>query len=202
MERSLLKNLNQKRSRGAVAKHTRYQSIEAGSSQKKTRREPMAEAPTKGTSTSGVDPKPVHIGSNKNEDSEIPLCLRIHWTKGPAVVMVEKLKDTAAKRKVTGDESVLTPVPTRFAPSDSLQSQRKSINHKNILSDSPVDIMSSVGVPEQSPTNGLIGAILSAAGVSLAPVSSPSPSENLYYLGDDIDRDNVHLHMTPASFHI
>ena len=108
------------------------------------------------------------------------------------MVTVEELSKEVAKRQATGDESVLTPVPAMIAPSDSLQSQRKSINHKNILSDSPVDIMSSVGVPEQSPTNGLVGAILSAAGVSLTPVSSPSSSENLYYLGGNIDGDNVH----------
>ena len=49
-----------------------------------------------------------------------------------------------------------------------------------------------MGVPEQSPTTGLVRARLPPAGVLLTPVSSPSSSEKLDYSGDDIDWSNVH----------
>ena len=55
------------------------------------RREPIAKAPSKGTSTSGVEPEPTHVGSEENEDSKIPLHLRSRQTRGLAVVTVEEL---------------------------------------------------------------------------------------------------------------
>jgi len=79
----------EKCSRGVVAKRTWSQSTEAGSSQKKTWWEPVAEAPSKGTSTSRVEPEPTYVGSEEDEDSEIPLRPRSHRTKGPAVVTIE-----------------------------------------------------------------------------------------------------------------
>ena len=82
----------------------------------------MAEAPSKGTSRSGVEPEPTHVGFEKDEDSEISLHPRSRRTKGPAVVTVEKLSEEAAERQVTGDESMPTPMPIRIALSGSLQS--------------------------------------------------------------------------------
>jgi len=81
------------------------------------------------------------------------------------VITVEELSEEAAERQVTGDESMSTPVPTGIAPSGSLQSQRKSIDPKNILSHFPVEMMPSARVPEQNPTTELVGARLPAAGV-------------------------------------
>ena len=57
------KEPHQKRSRGAAAKHTRSQSTDAGMSQKKIWREHVAEAPSKRTSTSRVEPDPTHACS-------------------------------------------------------------------------------------------------------------------------------------------
>ena len=53
-------------------------------------------------------------------------------------------------------------------------------------------MISSVAVPEQSLTIGLVGARLPAVRVSPTPIPSPSSSEKLDYSGDDIDWDNVH----------
>ena len=123
----------------------------------------MDEAPSKRTSTSGVDPEPIYAGSEEDEDYEIPLHLRSR--RSSAVVTIEKLLEEAAERQTTRDESVPTPMPVRIVPSGSLQSQGKSIYHKNILPGSPVEMMSSAGVLEQSPFTGLVGARLSAVGV-------------------------------------
>ena len=51
----------------------------------------------------------------------------------------------------------------------------------------PVKMMSSTGVPERSPTTGLVGAKLPATGVLLTPVSSSSSSGKL----DDSRDDDV-----------
>ena len=54
-------------------------------------------------------------------------------------------------------------------------------------------MMSSVEVPGQSPTTGLVGAKLPAIRVLPTPVSSSSLSEKLDDSGDnDVDWDNVH----------
>ena len=127
----------------------------------------MAEASSKGTSTSGVEHKPTHAGFEEDEDSAVPLRHGSHRTKGPVVVTVEKLSEEVAIRQVTGDKSVTTPVSTKIAPSGFLQSQRKSIDPKNILSDSPIEMMPLAGIPEQSPTTGLVGARFPAAGFHL-----------------------------------
>jgi len=50
-------------------------------SQKKSRWEPEAEAPSKGISMSAVDPEPIYVGSKEDEDSEIPLHPRNRQTK-------------------------------------------------------------------------------------------------------------------------
>jgi len=60
----------------------------------------MAEAPSKQTSTSGVETKSVHVGSKDSED-EIPLHLRSRRTRDPIVAMVEELsKETTKGRKL------------------------------------------------------------------------------------------------------
>ena len=54
-------------------------------------------------------------------------------------------------------------------------------------------MMSSVEVPEQSPTAGLVGVKLPTTRVLPTPVSSSSSSEKLDYSGDDdVDWDNMH----------
>ena len=58
-----------------------------------------------------------------------------------------------------------TPVSAKIAPSSFLQSQRKSVDPKDIQLGSPVEMMFSVGVPEQSPTIRLVGARLPTVGV-------------------------------------
>ena len=141
----------------------------------------MAEAPSKGTSTSGVKPEPTHTSSEEDEDSEIPLCPRSRRTKGPAVDTVEGLSEETVKRQLTGDESVPTLVSTRIASIGSLQSQEKSIDPNIILPGSLIKMMPSAGVPEQSPTIRLVKTKLSVAGVLPIPVSSSSSSEKLDY---------------------
>ena len=47
---------------------------------------------------SGVDPEPIHAGSEEDEDSEIPLHPRSHRTKGPAVVTIEELSEEVTER--------------------------------------------------------------------------------------------------------
>ena len=175
---------HQRRSLGEAAKHARSQSTEAGSSPKKLRQKPVAEASSKGTSTLEVDPEPIHAGSKEDEYSEILLCLNSRQTNGPVVVKVEDLSEKVTERQTTGDESVPTLVPAKIVPSGSLQSQSVDLKDNQM--------MSSAGVPEQSPTIGLVGAMLPAVGVSPTLVSSPSSSEKLEYSTDDIDWDNVH----------
>ena len=58
----------------------------------------MTEAPSKGTSTSGVEPEPTHAGFEEDEDSKVSLHPRIRRTKGPAVVTVEELFEEITKR--------------------------------------------------------------------------------------------------------
>ena len=69
------------------------------------------------------------------------------------------------KRKATINESVPALVPAKVACSGSLQSQRKSVDLKDIQPGSPVKMMPSAGVPKQCPTTGRVGAKLPAAGV-------------------------------------
>ena len=73
--------------------------------------------------------------------------------------------DELIKRKATRNESVPAPVQAKVACSGSLQSQRKSVDLKDIQPGSPVETMSSAGVPKQCPTTGRVGAKLPAAGV-------------------------------------
>ena len=79
---------HQKRSQG-VMKRTRSQSTKPSSSKKKTRRESVAEVPSKGISSLAIDPEHVHAGSEEDEGSEICLLLRNHRTNGPVVLTVE-----------------------------------------------------------------------------------------------------------------
>jgi len=85
-------------------------------SQKKIRWEPVGEVPSKGTSTSGVEPEPTHVGSEEDEGSEIPLRPRSRRTTGPAAVTVEELSEEIVEKQVTRDKLVRTPVPIRIAP--------------------------------------------------------------------------------------
>jgi len=57
-----------------VAKRSRAPSVDAGSSKKKTRREPATEVPSQETLLA-IDPEPVHAGS-PGEDFEAPLLSR------------------------------------------------------------------------------------------------------------------------------
>ena len=127
------------------------------------------------------------LALKKMKTLEIPLHPRSRRTKGPTVVTVEKLSEKVTERQATRDESVPVPEPAKVAFSGSLQSQRKCVNPKDIQSGSPVEMISSVGVPEQSLTIGLVGARLPAVRVSPTLVPSPSSSEKLDYSGDDID---------------
>jgi len=141
-----------------------------------------------------VDPELVHASSEEDEDSEIPLHPRSRQFKGLAVITAEKLPEGVTKRQATGADSMPAPVSTKIAPSVSLQNQGKSVDPIGIQPRFPVEMMSSMGVPEQSPTTGLIGAKLSATGVLPTLVSSSSSSEKLDYSGDDDDDwNNVHL---------
>ena len=60
-------------------------------SQKKIRRESLALAPSKGTSTSRVEPESAHADSEEDEDSEILLHPKWRQTRGHVVVTVEDL---------------------------------------------------------------------------------------------------------------
>ena len=51
----------------------------------------MIEVPSGGTSSLAIDPEPVHVGSEENEDSEVPLLSRSHRIKGPAMITMEVL---------------------------------------------------------------------------------------------------------------
>ena len=81
----------------------------------------MAEAPSKGISTLGVDPQPIHAGFKEDEDSEIPLHPKSSWTKGPAVVTVKELSEKVIERQTTGGDSMPAPVPAKIALLGSLQ---------------------------------------------------------------------------------
>ena len=105
----------------------------------------MAEAPTKRTSTLEVELEPIYTGSEGNEDFESPLRLRSRRTRGPTMVMVEELSEEIAERQVTKDEPMSTWVPTKIAPSGSLQGQENSTNSKDILPESPIEMMPSTG---------------------------------------------------------
>ena len=67
------------------------------------------------------------------------------------------------------------------------------VDPTDIQPDSLVEMMSSVEVPEQSPTAGLVKVELPTTRVLPTPISSSSLSEKLDYLGDDdVDWDIVH----------
>ena len=116
--------------------------------------------------------------------------------------MAKELSEVVTKRQAIGDESMSAPVPAKIAPSGSLQSQRKSVDPKYIQPDSPVAMMSSAGVPEQSPTTGLDGARLPSVGVSPTLVSSPSSSRNWITQEMTLTGIMCILLLTPARFHI
>ena len=122
-------------------KCTQSQYKEVGSRQKRIRWKPAAEAPSKETSTSGVEPKPTHSGSEENEDFEILLHVRSRRTRGPAVVTVEVLLGETTEMQVTRDEPLPALVPIRIVSLGSLQGQGK-----DILPGSPVEMMPSARV--------------------------------------------------------
>jgi len=73
------------------------------------------------------------------------------------VVTVEESLEEVTERQETRDDSVPVTMPAKIAPSGSLQSQRKNVDPKDIQPGSPVEMMSSTEVLEQSPTTGLVG---------------------------------------------
>ena len=75
----------------------------------------MAEAPSKETFTSGVEPEPTYACSEEDEDSEIPLRSRSRRTRGPTLVTIEELLKETAERQVIRDEPVPSLVPTKIA---------------------------------------------------------------------------------------
>ena len=84
-------------------------------------------------------------------------------------------------------------VPTKIVPSSFFPSQRMNVNPTDIQLGPSVEMMTSVEVPLQSPTVGLVGAELPTTEVLPTPLSSSSSSEKLYYSGDDdVDWDNVY----------
>ena len=92
----------------------------------------MAEVPSKGTSSSAIDPELAHTVSKGDVGSEVPLLLRSRRTKGPAVVTTEALLGGVTKRQTTGGDSMSTSVPAKTVPSSSFLSQRMSTD--------PIDI--------------------------------------------------------------
>ena len=119
----------------------------------------------------------------------IPLHLRSHRIRGPAVVTIEKLSRETTERQVTKYEPLPTSVPIGIVSSGSLQGQEKITDPKDILPGSLVEMMPSAGVPEQSPTTGFVRAPV--VRVLPTPISSLSSSEKLDYSGDDIEWDNA-----------
>ena len=96
---------------------------------------------------------------------------------------------------MTIDETISTSVPIGIAPSGSLQGQGK-----NILSGSPVEMMPSTTVQEQSPITGLVRARIPAAKVLPTPISSSLLRNKLDYSRDDIDWDNVRPALDTSKF--
>ena len=177
-------------SRGVV-KCTQSQSTEAGSSKKKTRREPVIEVLSRKTSVLAIDPESIHAGSKKDEYSEVPLFLRSRLTKGPTVITTEALPVKVTGRQASRGKPVSLSIEA--VPSGSFQGQRMSVDPIDIHPSSSVEIMSSVEVLEQSSLSGLVGAELLTTGVLPTPVLSSSSSEKLDFSGDDnVDWDDVH----------
>jgi len=143
----------------------------------------VIKVPSKGTSSLAIDPEPVHAGSEEDEDSEVPLLLRNHRTKGPVVIMTEVLLTEVTGRQTSGGEPAS--VSTEVVPSSSFQGQRMSVDPIDIHPSSSVEIISSVEVPERSPIARLVGTELPTIGVHPTPVSSSSSSKKLDYSRDD-----------------
>ena len=92
------KKLAEESHQGAYRELSQSQSIEAGSSKKKTHREPLIEVPSWGTSSLAIDPGPVQTCSEEDEDSEVPLLLRSRRTKGPPVITTETMPTKITRR--------------------------------------------------------------------------------------------------------
>jgi len=58
---------------------------------KKTRRKPVIEVSSRGTSSLVIDPEPVHAYSKEDENSEVPLLSRSLRTKGSTVITMKVL---------------------------------------------------------------------------------------------------------------
>ena len=87
--------------------------------------------------------------------------------------------------------SVTIPPRTETAPSTSLMGQEESTDPKDTQSGSPIMMMPSTGILEQTLTTRLVGTRPPAVEVSPTQVSSSSFNERLDYSGDDLDWDNV-----------
>ena len=82
---------------------------------------------------------------------------------------------------------VSTPATVETAPPTSPLSQEESADPKNMQQGSPIEMMPSIGIPEQSLTTRLIGTRPPVAEVSHTLASCSSSSERLDYLRDDLD---------------
>jgi len=91
--------------------------------------------------------------------------------RAPKKMKALRLIGGSHKRQATGGDSVPAPISTKTAPSSSFQSQGKNVDSIDIQPGSLVEMMSSTGVPEQSPTTGLIGAKLPATRILPTPTS-------------------------------
>jgi len=61
----------------------------------------VIEVPSKETSSITIDPEYVHAGSEEDEGSEVPILLRSHRTKGPAVITMEAVMAEVTERQTT-----------------------------------------------------------------------------------------------------
>ena len=136
---------HQQRSRGPIAKHAQSQSAKAGSSQKRTRREPKAKIPSRGILISEIEPESAYV--DPDEESSVQLRPMSHRARGSKVATVEELLEEG---EVTWSEPVLAPTTTESVPLTSFQGQEESTNPKDMRPSSPVEMIPSMGMSEQS----------------------------------------------------
>ena len=105
------------------------------------------------------------------------------------MVTMEELPEEG---EVTSSELVPAPVIVETVPLTFSKGREESTDPKDMRPSFPVEMMSSMGMLEQSLTTGLVAVKFSVAEVAYARASPSSSSEEVDYSGSDVDWDIMH----------
>ena len=110
------------------------------------------------------------------------------------------VEEAPEEGQVIGSEPVPAPVTIETTPSTSSEGQEERTDLKDKQPNSPIEMISSSGVSEQSLTIGLVVIRPPAIEIATTQASPSSSNEEVDYSRSDVDWDNVRLAPDSSKF--